>query len=133
MTNVGIRTAADIESFFQAYNEHKWDVLFEQYMSEDCFRYASEQPLRGKQEMLDYWTQRHSAFKETLGKPENVVFGQGHSYLQVNIRLDLQEDGSFYGKSYTKGDVLEFRCVDYYEYNAEGKIQSGLVFIKFFN
>ena len=47
-------------------------MLFEKYMAEDCFWYASEKALTGKQEILDYWTKSHSAFKETLGKPEHV-------------------------------------------------------------
>ncbi|MDY6990681.1 MAG: hypothetical protein SWQ30_21780, partial [Thermodesulfobacteriota bacterium] len=73
------------------------------------------------------------AFKETLGKPEKVVFGDGRVYLQVKIRLDFVEDGAFYGRSYKKGDTCDFRCADYYEFDAEGKIRFGLVYTKFFD
>ena len=110
MKNTGVFTAADIEAFFQAYNEREYDVLFEKYMAEDCFWYASEKALKGKQEILDYWTKSHSAFKETLGKPEHVVFGEDRVYLQVKIRLDFVEDGLFYGKSYKKGDICNLGC-----------------------
>jgi hypothetical protein len=102
-------------------------------MAEDCFWYASEKALKGKQDMLDYWTKRHSAFRETLGQPENIVFGDGKVYLQVKIRLDFDEDGAFFGKAYNKGDVCNFGCADYYEFNNERKIKTGIVYIKFFN
>ena len=62
-----------------------------------------------------------------------MVFNDGRVYLQVKIRLDFIEDGSFFGKAYQKGDVCQFGCVDYYELNEERKIRSGLVYIKFFN
>ncbi len=133
MRKIGITTAADIGAFFNAYNERQYNVLFEKYMSEDCFWYASEKALRGKEEILNYWTNSHSAFSETLGTPEHVVFGDGCVYLQVKIRLDFIEDGSFFDKAYRKGDVCQFGCVDYYELNEERKIRSGLVYIKFFN
>jgi hypothetical protein len=133
MDKIGITSAEDISGFFRAYNERQYDVLFEKYMSEDCFWYASEKALRGKEEMLDYWTSYHSACDETLGMPEHVVFGDGCVYLQVKIRLDFTEDGLFFGKAYKKGDVCQFGCVDYYELNEEKKTCSGLVYIKFFN
>lgn len=133
MGKIGITTAADIGAFFNAYNERQYDVLFEKYMAEDCFWYASEEALRGKEEILNYWTNYHSACSETLGVPEHVVFGDGRVYLQVKIRLDFIEDGSFFGKAYKKGDVCQFGCVDYYELSEERKIRSGLVYIKFFN
>lgn len=133
MRKVGISSAADVEAFFQAYNRREYDVLFEKYMAEDCLWHASEKALKGKPEIVEYWTKSHSAFKETLGQPENVVFGNGRVYLQVKIRLDFVEDGSFYGRSYKKGDVCRFGCADYYELDAEGKIRSGLVYLKFFD
>ena len=89
MNKVGISTAADIDAFFQAYNERDFDALFEKHMAEDCFWYASEKALKGRREILDYWTKYHSGFEETLGKPENVVFGNNRVYLQVKIRLDF--------------------------------------------
>jgi hypothetical protein len=133
MKKAGISTAADIAAFFHAYNEREYDALFEKYMAEDCLWYASEKALKGKREILDYWTKSHSAFKETLGGPENVVFGEDRVYLQVKIRLDFVENGSFYGKSYKKGDICNFGCADYYELDADGKITYGLVYIKFFD
>jgi hypothetical protein len=130
MNNSGISKAADIAAFFYAYNEREYDTLFKEHMAEDCLWYASEKALKGKQEILDYWTKNHSAFKETLGQPENVIFGRSQVYLQVKIRLDFVEDGSFYGKSYKKGDICNFGCADYYELAADGKIRYGLVYIK---
>ena len=132
MGKIGITTAADIEAFFNAYNRREYDLLFEKYMAEDCFWHASEKPLRGKEKILDYWTNYHSACVETLGRPEYVVFGDESVYLQVKIGLDFIEDGSFFGKTYKKGEVCKFGCVDYYELNEERKIRSGLVYIKFF-
>lgn len=133
MGKTGISTAADIAAFFQAYNKREYDLLFEKYMAENCLWHASEKILRGKQEILNYWTKSHSAFKETLGRPENVVFGNGRVYLQVKLRLDFVEDGSFYGKPYKRGDICDFGCADYYEFDADGKIKYGLVYIKFFD
>jgi hypothetical protein len=133
MGKIGISTATDIEDFFRAFNERDYDVLFENYMAEDCLWHASERALKGKPEILDYWTKSHSAFVETLGRPENVVFGDGRVYLQVEIRLDFVEDGSFSGRHYKKGDVFHFRCADYYEFDAAGKIRLGLVYLKLFN
>ena len=108
-------------------------MLFENYMAEDCLWHASEKALRGKREILNYWTKSHSAFRETLGSPENVVFGNDRVYLQVKIQLDFVEDGTFYGRSYKKGDVCHFGCADYYELDVAGKIRRGLVYTKFFD
>lgn len=68
-----------------------------------------------------------------MGRPEDVVFGNGRVYLQVKIRLDFFEDGSFYGKPYKRGNICDFGCADYYEFDAAGKIKYGLVYIKFFD
>ncbi len=133
MKTIGISTTADIEAFFQAYNERDYNTLFEKYMAEDCLWQASERTLKGKPEILNYWTKSHSAFRETLGHPENVVFGNGRVYLQVKIQLDFVENGTFYGRSYKKGDVCHFGCADYYEFDAAGKIKHGLVYTKFFD
>ena len=89
--------------------------------------------MAGKENIIDYWTNYHASFKETLGKPEKIVFGDNMVYLQVKIRLDFLEDGMFYGRSYRKGDVLEFGCADFYELDEEGRIRSGCVYIKIFN
>jgi hypothetical protein len=133
LEKTGISTAEDIAAFFQAYNKREYDALFEKYMAEDCYWYASEKALKGKREILDYWTNSHSAFQETLGEPEDIVFGNGRVYLQVKIRLDFVEDGSFYGKPYKKGDICNFGCADYYELDDDGKIRYGLVYSKFFD
>jgi ketosteroid isomerase-like protein len=45
-----IRTVADFEAFFAAYNERNWDVLF-QYVSDDCVWNAAEQCVQGRQAM----------------------------------------------------------------------------------
>lgn len=63
MNNIGISTAADLEAFFQAFNKRDYDALFEKYMAEDCLWHASERVLKGKREILDYWTKSHSAFE----------------------------------------------------------------------
>lgn len=132
MTKPAIASVEDIEDFFNAYNNHDWDAMFN-YMSSDCVWDASEKCLEGRQNIIDYWTNYHSAFKETLGKPEKVVFGDHMVYLQVKIHLDFLEDGVFYGKSYKKGETLDFACADFYVLNDEGKIESGHVYVKFFN
>jgi len=133
MNKIGISTAADLEAFFQAFNKRDYDVLFEKYMAEDCLWHASERVLKGKREILDYWTKSHSAFEETLGRPENVVFGADRVYLQVKIRLYFVEDGLFHGRSYKKGDICQFGCADYYELDAAGRIRLGLVYLRFFD
>ncbi len=92
MDQIGITSVADIRGFFRAYNERQYDLLFEKYMAENCFWYASEKALQGKKKMLAYWTNYYSACSETLGEPEHVVFDNGCVYLQVKIRLDFTED-----------------------------------------
>lgn len=133
MGNTGITTEADIRAFFTAYNEKQYDVIFEKYMADDCFWYGTEKPLCGKEAILDYWTNFHGCFSEELGMPEHVVFGDGCVYLQVKINLTFTEDGTFFGKDYKAGDVCHFGCTDYYEFNEEHKIRSGVVYIKFFD
>ena len=132
MTTPAIASAEDITNFFNAYNNHDWNGVFN-YMSEDCVWEASEKRLKGRHEIIDYWTGEHAAFKETLGNPENIVFGEHEVYLQVDIHLDFLEDGTFFGKSYKKGESLDFVCADFYELNDEGRIASGRVFVKFLN
>ncbi len=132
MTKPAITSAKDIENFFDAYNDHDWDTVFS-YISKDCVWDAVEKRVEGMDNIIDYWTKYHSAFKETLGKPEKVLFGDNTVYLQVNIHLDFVEDGTFYGKAYKKGDALDFACADFYELDDEGKIRSGCVYIKLFN
>jgi hypothetical protein len=124
----GIRTVADVEAFFQAFNAGDYETLFAKYMAEDCSWSASEKVLEGRHEMLDYWTKSHSPIRETLGRPENVVFGEGRVYLQVEIRLEFREDGSFCGRPYKKSEVATMRCADYYELNGENKIRRGVVY-----
>jgi hypothetical protein len=132
MTKPAIASAKDIENFFDAYNDHDWDTVFS-YISEDCVWDAAEKRMEGRNAIIDYWTKYHSAFKETLRKPEKVLFGDHIVYLQVTIRLDFLEDGTFFGKTYKKGETLDFACADYYELDDEGKIRLGYIYIKFFN
>lgn len=115
---------------------HKTQTLedaLSRYISDECVWDASEKRLTGRKSMVDYWTNYHASFKETLGKPEKIVFGDREVYLQVRIRLDFLEDSLLYGKSYNKGDALEFGCADFYELDEDSRIRSGCVYIKFFN
>ncbi len=132
MKRPALAAASDIELFFNAFNDRDWATLL-LYMSDDCVWDASEKRLVGKENIIDYWTNYHASFKETLGKPEKIVFGDNVVYLQVKIRLDFLEDGMFYGRSCRKGDVLEFGCADFYELDEEGRIRSGCVYTKIFN
>lgn len=133
MTASGIRSAADIDAFFEAYNERDYDGIFRRFMADDCLWHAAEKPLRGRQAILNYWTTTHAAFTEHLGKAENAIFRNDRAYVQVKIRLDFVKDGSFYGRSYKKGDICHFGCVDYYEFDANARIRLGLIYVKFFD
>jgi len=132
MKKSGLTSEKDIEEFFTSFNNHDWDAVF-RYMGDECTWDASEKHLVGKEEIIKYWTTYHGAFQEHLGRPEKIVFGDHVVYLQVPIRLDFLEDGMFFGKQYQKGDMLEFACTDYYELDADRKIRSGTVFIRFFH
>jgi hypothetical protein len=61
MGKTGISTAADIEAFFQAYNNREYNLLFEKYMAKNCLWHASEKALKGKREILNYWTASEKA------------------------------------------------------------------------
>jgi len=130
MKTKAVACEKDIEDFFCAFNQHNWDTVFT-YMSEDCIWDASERRLRGRQEMIAYWTKDHSAFAERLSKPDKVLFQDNMVYLQTKIHLDFIQDSIFCGKAYRKGEALDFTCVDFYELDNEGKIKSGIVFTKF--
>lgn len=125
-----IADATDIQRFFDAFNNRDLNAI-STFMSEDCVWNAAERRLEGRQNIIDYWRKDHAAFKETLGKPEKIVFGDHTVYLQVKIHLSFLGDGTFYGKTYKKGESLDFACADFYELNAEGKIKSGCVYTKF--
>ncbi len=125
----GIQTVEDVISFFQAFNVKDWRKVF-QYMHEDCIWDASEKQLIGKQELINYWTNYHKSFKETLGEPEHIVLGEKIVYLQVAIHLEFLEHGSFLDKSYEKGEKFDLRCADFYELDDDGMIKFGHVFIK---
>ena len=127
-----LRTPADVEAFFAAYNSHDWEGVF-QYLDDDCIWDAAEKRPVGRQSILDYWTKHHAAMVETLGKPHNIVFGDHLIFLEVRIRLDFIQDGAFYGKSYHKGEYLEFGDVDVYELTQEGTIKECRVYLKFFH
>lgn len=127
MTKPVIASAEDIENFFNAFNSRNWKVVLN-YMSSDCIWDATEQFLKGSHNILDYWTNYHAAFRETLGKPEKVLFGDHMVYLQVKIHLEFIKDSFSYGKFYKKGMTLDFTCADFYELNDEGKIKAGRVY-----
>lgn len=130
MTKKAIRSVADFEAFFTAYNERNWDVLF-QYVSDDCLWNASEKCVQGRQAMVEYWTGCHKAIRETLGSPQQVVFGGNMAYLQVPITMEFLEDGSFFGKDYPKGSVISFWCADAYTFDDDGVIKECRVYTKF--
>jgi len=68
-----LRTPADVEAFFAAFNQHDWDTVF-QYLDDDCIWDGAEKSLVGRQSIFYYWTKHHAAMVETLGKPHNIVF-----------------------------------------------------------
>ena len=132
MSKPAIASVEDIEAFFNAYDRHDWDGVF-QYMSDDCVWNAVEKRLQGRQAIIDYWTEYHAAFKETLGKPQKVLFGDRMVYLQVAIRLDFLQDATFCGRPCNKGETLDFTCADFYELDDQGKIALGCIYATFVN
>jgi len=128
MNSRGIHNIFDVKAFFKAFNEKKWDEVF-QFMHHNCIWDASEKRLHGKQELIEYWTNYHSSFKETLGTPENIILCEGKVYLQVNIHLEFLEEGSFLGQEFKKGETFDFRCTDFYELDEDGMIISGQVYV----
>ncbi len=129
MAKKGIKSVEDVLEFFQAYNSHDWETVFV-FIHQDCIWDASEKQLNGKEEIINYWTNYHVSFKESLGKPEHIVLGKQFVYLQVPIHLEFIQDGAFLGKSFKRGDTLDFLCADFYKLDEEGMIKSGQVFIK---
>lgn len=129
MTKRAINTAEDFEAFFRAYNEKDWDTVLS-YLSQDCVWDASEERVEGLEAIKKYWTGHHSHIKETLGKPQKVVFGDGMAYLQVLITLELVEDGPFFGKQYAKGDKIQFWCTDAYTFAPDRSIKACTVYTK---
>jgi len=130
MDKKGIKTARDFEDFFEAYNQRDWDRLFS-YLTDDCIWDAAEKRCHGRQETQQYWTEYHASINEMLGKPVNVVFGKGMAYLEVPIRMEFLKEGSFFGKSYPQGSVLDFWCADAYTLDAHGTIKQCRVYSKF--
>ena len=125
-----VRTVEDFEAFFQAYNDHNWEELF-RYVSNDCVWNASEQSMQRPKAMMSYWLDCHKSIKETLGKPQNVIFGDDMAYLQVPITMEFMEDGEFWGKHYSKGAVIHFWCADAYSFAPDGTIKQCRVYTKF--
>lgn len=130
MSKRAIRSAEDLEELIQAFNDKDWDKVLS-YLSDDCVWDASEKRLHGLSEIMGYWTGYHSAIKETLGKPRNVVFGDGVAYAQVTIELEFVSDGTFFGHSYKKGSVVELPCADFYTFAEDGTIKECRVYTKF--
>jgi len=130
MAKRAIRTPRDFEEFFKAFNEKDWDKVLS-YLSDDCIWDASEKRMQGLSDIKGYWTGYHSAIKEVLGSPRNVVFGEGMAYLQTTAELEFIEDGSFFGKGFQKGSVIKLPCVDIYYFAEDGSIKECQVYTKF--
>lgn len=130
MTKRPLATARDFEAFFRAYNDQRWDDVFS-YLSEDCVWHASERRAVGRDEILAYWTEHHGGIRETLGKPRNVVFGDGVAYLELSIHMEFTRDCAFLGKAYAAGDTLDFLGADAYTLAPDGTIRECRVYYKF--
>lgn len=130
MAPIGIRTAEDIEDFFQVFNARDWDTLFDKFMTHDCCWAASENTLSGREELISYWTDAHQSIDEQLGHPKHVVVGSASVYLQVGIAMKFIKPGVYLGKSYEAGQIVTLNCADFYELDAEHKIKSGTVFLR---
>ena len=129
MARKGIKSVDDVLAFFRAFNTHDWDAVFN-YMRTDCIWDASEKRLVGKEELINYWTNYHASFKETLGKPEHIILGNQMVYLQVPIHIEILAKGKFLDQWYNTGDTVDIQCADFYELDEEGMIISGRVFVK---
>jgi len=130
MSKNPITSPSDFKAFFQAYNEKRWDEVFS-YLSDDCVWNASERRVEGRDAIQQYWTQFHGGIKESLGTPQNIVFGDGVAYLEVPIHMEFTEDCMFYGTQYHKGDSLDFWGADAYTFAPDGTIQECRVYCKF--
>lgn len=129
MSKRAIRTEQDFEEFFDAFSRQEWDVTLS-FLADDCIWDASERRMQGLTAIKEYWTGDHASIKETLGKPKDVVFGQGMAYLQVLISLEFIADGTYLGRDYPKGSVIEVPCVDVYGFGADGTIKECRVYTK---
>lgn len=129
MSKRAIRTEQDFHDFFAAFSRQDWETTMS-YLSDDCVWDASERRLEGLADLMSYWTGDHSFIKETLGQPENIVFGSGQAYLQVLIRLEFTADGAYLGREYPQGSVVEMPCVDVYTLAEDGTIKECRVYTK---
>ena len=129
MPKRAIGSRRDFEEFFAAFSRRDWDATMS-FLSDDCVWDASERRMRGLSDIMEYWTGDHSFIKETLGKPENIVFGDGMAYLQVMISLEFTADGSYMGRKYSKGAVVKVPCVDVYTFAPDGTIKECRVYTK---
>ena len=130
MAKRSLRSARDFEEFFQAYNEHDWDKAFT-FLTDDCVWDAAERCCQGIEEAKEYWCGDHSSIAETLGKPRNVVFSGNLVYLEVPVHMEFLEEGQYFGKSYKKGESLDFWCADIYILDERGTIKQCRVYSKF--
>ena len=124
MPKRAIRSERDFEQFFAAFSRQDWEITLS-YLSDACVWDASEKRLQGQKEIMAYWTDDHSFIKETLGKPEHIIFGPGMAYLQVLIRLEFIAAGRYAGRNYAKGSVIEIPCVDVYSFAGDGTIRNA--------
>ncbi len=104
MSKTPITSPSDFKAFFQAYNEKRWDEVFS-YLSDDCVWNASERRVEGRDAIQQYWTQFHGGIKESLGTPQNIVFGDGVAYLEVPIHMEFTEDCMFTERNTTKATL----------------------------
>ncbi|KIX11768.1 nuclear transport factor 2 family protein [Dethiosulfatarculus sandiegensis] len=130
MSKRAIRTAQDFRDFFRAFSRQDWEATVS-YLHDDCVWDASERRMQGIGAIMDYWQKDHSSIRETLGSPENIVFGKGMAYLQVLIKLKFIADGTYMGKPYAKGRVVEVPCVDVYTFAQDNTIKECRVYTKF--
>lgn len=124
-----IRTEQDFHDFFAAFSRQDWEATAS-YLSDDCVWDASERRMQGIPDIMGYWTGDHSFIKETLGKAENIIFGQGMAYLQTLIKLEFIADGTYMGREYAKGSVVQVPCVDVYTFAPDGTIKECQVYSK---
>ena len=129
MPKRAIRTEQDFRDFFQAFSRQDWETTLS-YLSADCVWDASERRMEGLDAIMGYWTGDHSFIRETLGKPENIVFGDGMAYLQVLISLEFIADGTYMGRRHAKGEVVKVACVDVYTFAQDGTIKECRVYTK---
>lgn len=129
MPKRAIRTEQDFEDFFEAFSRQDWDLSLS-FLSDGCIWDASERRLQGLAEIKRYWTGDHASIRETLSKPKDIIFGPDMAYLQVVASLEFITEGTYMGRDYPKGSVVEVPCVDVYTFAEDGTIKECRVYTK---